>query len=67
MLLKELDISSRIGLIERRKQGHGKPTRVYSKKFTLLSDSNAGEADPLLQQISPLKFRSLKIEVILLR
>ena len=34
-LFKELDMGSGIGLIERRKQGQGKPTRIYVKKFTL--------------------------------
>ena len=34
-LFKELDIGSGIGLIERRKQGQGKPARVYVKNFTL--------------------------------
>ena len=36
-LFKELDMGSGIGLIERRKQGQGKPTRIYVKKFTLPS------------------------------
>ena len=34
-LFKELDVPSGIGLIERRKQGQGKPARVYVKNFTL--------------------------------
>lgn len=33
-LFKELDTASGIGLIERRKQGQGKPARVYVKNFT---------------------------------
>lgn len=37
-LLSELD---RIGLIERIKQGQGKPTKIYVKKF--ISDPNPGE------------------------
>ena len=32
-LLAELDIEKGIGLIERKKQGQGKPTRIYVKNF----------------------------------
>jgi len=32
-LFKELDKSSGVGLIERRKQGQGKPARIYVKNF----------------------------------
>ena len=51
-LFKELDMGSGIGLIERRKQGQGKPAQVYVKKFTLPADSNASEAVPPLKQTS---------------
>ena len=34
LLFKELDAVGGIGLIERRKQGQGKPARVYVKNFT---------------------------------
>lgn len=34
-LFKELDKPTGIGLIERRKQGQGKPTRIYVMNFTL--------------------------------
>ena len=34
-LFKELDAASGIGLIERRKQGQGRPARIYVKNFTL--------------------------------
>lgn len=33
-LFKELDKDGGIGLIERRKQGQGKPARIYVKNFT---------------------------------
>jgi len=33
-LLAELDTGKGIGLIERIKQGQGKPTRIYDKRFT---------------------------------
>jgi hypothetical protein len=36
-LLAELDTSKGIGLIERVKQGQGKPTRIYVKQFTASS------------------------------
>lgn len=34
MLLAELDTKKGIGLIERIKQGQGKPTKIYVKRFT---------------------------------
>lgn len=34
-LFKELDIVSGIGLIERKKQGQGRPTRIYVKNFII--------------------------------
>lgn len=37
-LFKELDASGGIGLIERRKQGQGRPARIYVKNFTLPPD-----------------------------
>ena len=37
-LFKELDRDGGIGLIERRKQGQGKPTRIYVKNFILPAD-----------------------------
>lgn len=33
-LLAELDTGKGVGLIERIKQGQGKPTRIYAKRFT---------------------------------
>ena len=38
-LLAELDTATGIGLIERIKQGQGKPTRIYVKNFNLQPDS----------------------------
>jgi len=34
-LFKELDTEDGIGLIERKKQGQGRPTKIYVKNFTL--------------------------------
>lgn len=49
-LFKELDTPNGIGLIERRKQGQGKPARVYVKKFTLPPEPDTEEADPPSEQ-----------------
>jgi len=38
-LFKELDKPNGIGLIERRKQGQGRPTRIYVMNFTLSSET----------------------------
>ena len=45
-LFKELDWEGGIGLIERRKQGQGKPTKIYVKNFILSQENeplNSGE------------------------
>ena len=45
-LFKELDREGGIGLIERRKQGQGKPTKIYVKNFILSQENeplNSGE------------------------
>lgn len=39
-LFKELDVVSGIGLIERKKQGQGKPTRIYVKNFIIPETAN---------------------------
>ena len=39
-LLAELDIDKGIGLIERIKQGQGKPTKIYVKKFISITDKS---------------------------
>ena len=44
-LFRELDYSG-IGLIERRKQGQGKPTRIYVKNFTLPPDPEQHQPAP---------------------
>ena len=43
-LLAELDTSKGIGLIERRKQGQGKPTMIYVKQFVDSTHSEPGES-----------------------
>ena len=48
-LFKELDTTSGIGLIERRKQGQGRPARVYVKNFTLPPASGECAPAPALE------------------
>ncbi len=43
-LLAELDTNKGIGLIERVKQGQGKPTKIYVKKF-VAGDNNSNSSD----------------------
>lgn len=45
-LFKELDIENGIGLIERRKQGQGRPTKIYVKNFTLPPQSDQSPKRP---------------------
>jgi len=46
-LFKELDKPNGIGLIERRKQGQGKPTRIYVMNFTLPTEpEKTSSAEP---------------------
>lgn len=42
--LKELEKD--VGLIERKKQGQGKPTRIFVKKITRILEDNSGETVP---------------------
>ncbi len=48
-LLAELDTANGIGLIERVKQGQGKPTKIYVKQFTMLvpapTENNSAQSD----------------------
>lgn len=52
-LFKELDKSGGIGLIERRKQGQGRPTRIYVKNFTLPPDQNEPVPAPAPEEPPP--------------
>lgn len=47
-LFKELDVTGGIGLIERRKQGQGRPARIYVKNFipSPVSEECAPEPEP---------------------
>lgn len=46
-LLAELDTSKGIGLIERKKQGQGKPARIYVKRFYTQEDRPTPPSEPL--------------------
>lgn len=39
-MFRELDQNGGVGLIERRKQGQGKPARIYVKNFVLPQEEN---------------------------
>ena len=52
-LFKELDVSGGIGLIERRKQGQGRPTRIYVKNFTLPPDQSEPVPTPAPEEPPP--------------
>lgn len=65
-LFKELDIENGIGLIERRKQGQGRPTKIYVKNFTLPPQSDQSPERPKAEVLTsgnpksaPRKTRSL--------
>lgn len=45
-LLAELDACKGIGLIERIKQGQGKPDRIFVKRITVQEDTGAPNQDP---------------------
>lgn len=40
-LLAELDCEKGVGLIERKKQGQGRPAIIYLKKFTIIDENNS--------------------------
>ena len=54
-LLAELDTGKGVGLIERKRQGQGKPTRIYVKRFTTREippkQENSPETAPLLPEV----------------
>lgn len=53
-LLAELDTKKGVGLIERRKQGQGKPTKLYVKRFTTgATPRRPMPQDPPLQPTFP--------------
>lgn len=57
-LLAELDSKKGIGLIERRKQGQGKPAIIYLKKFTVSDRDN--KQNLRLSEIENQDFRDTK-------
>lgn len=59
-LLAELDVEKGIGLIERKKQGQGKPAIVYLKKFYV--DDNGNDRNARLSEIKIPDFRKSKVK-----
>ena len=63
-LLAELDAGTGIGLIERVKQGQGKPTRIYVKNFNIMpfsEDAGNGTLDFPNQEVQTSEKRTLSI------
>lgn len=62
-LLKELDTPNGIGLIERRKQGQGKPACIYVKQFTEAAQEKTGNksAKSRVSESESLEFRKAKV------
>ena len=52
-LLAELDTGKGVGLIERKRQGQGKPTRIYVKRFTTREIPPKQEKDPETAPLLP--------------
>ena len=59
-LLAELDVEKGIGLIERKKQGQGKPAIVYLKKFYV--DDNGNDRNARLSETETPDFRKSKFK-----
>lgn len=59
-LLAELDVEKGIGLIERKKQGQGKPAIVYLKKFYV--DDNGYDRNARLSETEIPDFRKSKVK-----
>lgn len=59
-LLAELDVEKGIGLIERKKQGQGKPAIVYLKKFYV--DDNGNDRHARLSETEIPDFRKSKVK-----
>ena len=57
-LMKELDAETGIGLIERRRQGQGKPTLIYLKQFMIQDaqkcKNDTSEAKPAIPEVKKL-------------
>lgn len=59
-LLSELDTDKGCGLIERVKQGQGRPTKIYVKRFTtrrVPAETTAPQETPRLPKIGSQEFR----------
>lgn len=58
-LLAELDADRGIGLIERQRQGQGKPARIYVKQF---AEPQAPPADSRLPETGSQDFKKLEVQ-----
>lgn len=47
-LLEELDTAKGVGLIERVRQGQGKPAKIYVKKFSTVENSDSSQKSEVL-------------------
>lgn len=54
----ELDTETGIGLIERAKQGQGKPARIYVKNFAKAAEQNVDNSDPEVYDVNFKKFKN---------
>ena len=64
-LIAELDIKSGIGLIEKKRQGLGKPNRIYVKDFmSVFSDSNNRNPDFRKAEVQNSENRKSRITII---
>ena len=63
-LLSELDTDKGCGLIERMKQGQGKPTKIYVKRFTtrqVTAETIVPQEVPRLPKIGSQEFRKAEV------
>ena len=64
-IINELDIKSGIGLIEKKRQGLGKPNRIYVKDFmSVFSDSNNRNPDFRKAEVQTSENRKSRISII---
>lgn len=54
----ELDTETGIGLIERAKQGQGKPARIYVKNFAKVGNQKVDNSDPEVYDVNFKKFKN---------
>lgn len=66
-IINELDIKSGIGLIEKKRQGLGKPNRIYVKDFmSVFSDSNNRNPDFRKSEVQTSDNRKVTITILVI-